>query len=36
MDFSHYTHKGESYEMKISCTALERRFFEPNDDRNKC
>lgn len=28
--------KEEPYEMKISRTVLERRFFEPNDDRNGC
>ncbi|KAB2607446.1 hypothetical protein D8674_007163 [Pyrus ussuriensis x Pyrus communis] len=26
----------EPYEMKISCTILKRRFFESNDDRNRC
>jgi len=28
--------RGKPYEMKISRTVLERRFFEPNDDRNGC
>ena len=33
----HIAHiRGETYEMKISFIVLERRFFESNDDRNKC
>jgi hypothetical protein len=28
--------KEEPYEMKISSTVLERRFFDLNDDRNGC
>lgn len=32
----HIKGKEEPYEIKISRTVLERRFFEPNDDRNGC